>query len=238
MIEELKAAIDSLKRYRNAVDLDKSVRPYGGSVICNKPDFFYFMDKYGEEMLTALTSDGRECGCITHDDCKGTHTACAQTDGQEKLSIVGHSFAGGNMALDGVYVLNKETGETKLYRDVDRDKQENPLEEENKRLYQSIEALKAGRPDPWELYRCSGCIVLEEENKRLREAVLNVIEKSHSHIDGRFLFDDINPRRTLDIKRRLDGVETWHEGDWLTDLRLAILELMKHEGTIRQAGEG
>lgn len=29
------------------------------------------------------------------------------------------------------------------------------------------------------------------------------------------------PRKTLDIKRRIDGVETWFEGDWLSNLYMA-----------------
>lgn len=52
------------------------------------------------------------------------------------------------------------------------------------------------------------CEVLEAINKR-----------SYSHIEP---YDDLfarfHPRKTLDIKRRVDGVETWFEGDWLTYL--------------------
>jgi hypothetical protein len=40
-----------------------------------------------------------------------------------------------------------------------------------------------------------------------------------SHVDGRDLLDELHPRRMLDIKRRVDGVETWFEGDWLSKLR-------------------
>lgn len=40
-----------------------------------------------------------------------------------------------------------------------------------------------------------------------------------SHVDGRDLLDELHPRNTLDIKRRVDGVETWHEADWLSNLR-------------------
>jgi hypothetical protein len=40
-----------------------------------------------------------------------------------------------------------------------------------------------------------------------------------SHVDGRDLLDELHPRKELDIKRRVDGVETWFEGDWLSNLR-------------------
>ncbi|MPZ20154.1 MAG: hypothetical protein GEV06_19885 [Luteitalea sp.] len=50
--------------------------------------------------------------------------------------------------------------------------------------------------------------------KRIDAAV-----RSH---DGRDLLDELHPRHHLDIKRRLDGRETWHEGDWLSDLRRAM----------------
>ena len=55
-------------------------------------------------------------------------------------------------------------------------------------------------------------------NKEIIEILDKIIEASCSHIDGRFLFDELSPRKTLDIKKRVDGVETWHEGDWLTEL--------------------
>lgn len=42
--------------------------------------------------------------------------------------------------------------------------------------------------------------------------------ETFSHVDGRDLLKQLDPRRTLDIKRRVDAVETWFEGDWLTDL--------------------
>jgi hypothetical protein len=55
---------------------------------------------------------------------------------------------------------------------------------------------------------------------RRAEALLRVIvATTHSHIDGRDLLAELHPRKTLDIKRRVDGVETWFEGDWLSNLK-------------------
>lgn len=56
----------------------------------------------------------------------------------------------------------------------------------------------------------------------LTGALEQVIASTHSHIDGRDLLAEIHPRRTLDIKRRVDAVETWFEGDWLTGLWKSI----------------
>jgi hypothetical protein len=42
-----------------------------------------------------------------------------------------------------------------------------------------------------------------------------------SHIDGRDLLKELHPRNTLDIKRRVDAVETWFEADWLSGLMRA-----------------
>ena len=39
-----------------------------------------------------------------------------------------------------------------------------------------------------------------------------------SHADGRDLLGELHPRNTLDVKRRVDGGETWFEGDWLSRL--------------------
>lgn len=39
-----------------------------------------------------------------------------------------------------------------------------------------------------------------------------------SHVNGRDLLAELHPRRQLDIKRRVDGVETWFEADWLSNL--------------------
>ena len=59
------------------------------------------------------------------------------------------------------------------------------------------------------------------DNKKLKlalEALKAIDKKCFSHVDGRDLFAQMHPRRMIDIKRRIDGVETWYEGDWLTDL--------------------
>lgn len=74
---------------------------------------------------------------------------------------------------------------------------------------------------------------LEKEREELRAAVALIIKRSHSHVDGRFLFDELKGRKTLDIKKRKDGVETWYEGDWLTDLGIAI----EHAATIAGASK-
>lgn len=44
---------------------------------------------------------------------------------------------------------------------------------------------------------------------------------TYSHVDGRDLLYELHPRQQLDIKRRVDGRETWFEGDWLTNLFFA-----------------
>lgn len=62
----------------------------------------------------------------------------------------------------------------------------------------------------------------DRDNARLREALEGVDKASNSHIDGRDLFEEIHPRNELDIRRRMDGVDTWHEADWLTNLWRAI----------------
>ena len=57
------------------------------------------------------------------------------------------------------------------------------------------------------------------EIERLREALRGMDDATISHVDGRDLLDELHPRHTLDIKRRVDGIETWYEGDWLSRLR-------------------
>jgi len=66
---------------------------------------------------------------------------------------------------------------------------------------------------------------LERPQVDVIEAINKVIGLSYSHVDGRDLFAELKPRKTLDIKKRKDGIETWHEGDWLTDLGDAVREL-------------
>ena len=57
------------------------------------------------------------------------------------------------------------------------------------------------------------------EIERLREALRAIDKATISHVDGRDLLDELHPRHTLDIKRRVDGIETWYEGDWLSRLK-------------------
>ena len=51
-----------------------------------------------------------------------------------------------------------------------------------------------------------------------------IVDATHSHIDGRDLLGELHPRKTLDIKRRVDGRETWFEGDWLSGVWDAVKE--------------
>jgi hypothetical protein len=63
----------------------------------------------------------------------------------------------------------------------------------------------------------------------VRGALEHLLAAFKSHVDGRDLLDELHPRKTLDIKRRVDGVETWFQGDWLSnvkdarDIALAVL---------------
>jgi len=57
------------------------------------------------------------------------------------------------------------------------------------------------------------------EIEQLRELLRKIDLATISHVDGRDLLDELHPRNTLDIKRRIDGKETWFEGDWLSNLR-------------------
>lgn len=55
-------------------------------------------------------------------------------------------------------------------------------------------------------------------------ALERIVAATHSHLDGRDLLAELHPRKTLDIKRRVDGVETWFEGDWLSVVWDAVKE--------------
>jgi hypothetical protein len=57
------------------------------------------------------------------------------------------------------------------------------------------------------------------EIEQLRELLRKIDLATISHVDGRDLLDELHPRNTLDIKRRIDGKETRFEGDWLSNLR-------------------
>lgn len=60
----------------------------------------------------------------------------------------------------------------------------------------------------------SNLLDLPEEEKVARFDAM--VKATFSHIDGRDLLGELHPRRTINIKRRVDGVETWFEGDWLS----------------------
>lgn len=46
-----------------------------------------------------------------------------------------------------------------------------------------------------------------------------MVRSTFSHVDGRDLLGELHPRHELDIKRRIDAVDTWFEGDWLSKLK-------------------
>jgi hypothetical protein len=49
-----------------------------------------------------------------------------------------------------------------------------------------------------------------------------MVTATYSRIDdSRDLLAELHPRRTLDIKRRYQGQESWHEADWLSNLMRA-----------------
>jgi hypothetical protein len=56
--EALQGAVNALKRYRSGKELDVSMRPYGGSVVIDKPDFFDFMNEHGEALLSLIDKAG------------------------------------------------------------------------------------------------------------------------------------------------------------------------------------
>lgn len=75
--------------------------------------------------------------------------------------------------------------------------------------------------------RYSAALASERE-KKLVEALRAVNATTFSHVDGRDLLAELHPRKTLDIKRRVDGHETWFEADWLSRL----YEVMKEARTL------
>lgn len=58
----------------------------------------------------------------------------------------------------------------------------------------------------------------------LERLLRQVIRSTECHLDGHDLLAELHPRRTLDIKRRADGRETWFEGDWLSRVYEAVRE--------------
>jgi len=61
----------------------------------------------------------------------------------------------------------------------------------------------------------------------LREALEEVNATTYSHVDGRDLLAELHPRHMLDIQRRVDGIEKWFEGDWLSNLYEAMKKARK-----------
>lgn len=62
-----------------------------------------------------------------------------------------------------------------------------------------------------------------KENAALRTALDGILATFKSHVDGRDLLDELHPRKTIDIKVRVDARERWHEGDWLSNTRDAVM---------------
>lgn len=56
----------------------------------------------------------------------------------------------------------------------------------------------------------------------LVKALEDLLATFKSHVDGRDLLDELHPRKTIDIKVRVDARERWHEGDWLSNVRDAV----------------
>lgn len=48
-----------------------------------------------------------------------------------------------------------------------------------------------------------------------------MVAASFSHMDGRDLLAELYPRAQLDIKRQVNGKETWFDGNWLTKMMSA-----------------
>lgn len=76
----------------------------------------------------------------------------------------------------------------------------------------------------------------------VRLALDYLLSTFKSHVDGRDLLDELHPRKTLDIKRRVDGVETWFEGDWLSNVRdardIAVTVLLAVSGATTASSVG
>ena len=63
-----------------------------------------------------------------------------------------------------------------------------------------------------------------DEIERLREALRKINKATISHVNGADLLDDLHPRDEINIVVRIDGESVWHEGDWLSYLRDAVIE--------------
>jgi hypothetical protein len=61
-----------------------------------------------------------------------------------------------------------------------------------------------------------------KQRDALAKALEDLLATFKSHVDGRDLLDELHPRKTIDIKVRVDARERWHEGDWLSNVRDAV----------------
>ena len=88
-----------------------------------------------------------------------------------------------------------------------------------------------------ETQECFACMAKRDMMRALLDAADELSRASFSHVDGRDLLGELHPRRTLDIKRRKDGRETWYEGDWLSRVYTArqTLDLVIAEMTGRES---
>ena len=77
-----------------------------------------------------------------------------------------------------------------------------------------------------------------EESRKVEEIAKRVNAATYSHADGRDLLGEIHPRKTLDIKRRIDGRETWFEADWLSTLYAEIKLLRAALTRATEASDG
>ena len=60
--------------------------------------------------------------------------------------------------------------------------------------------------------------VPDDEKIRRYDAM---VKATFCHLNGEDLLQRMHPRRTIDIKRRVDSVETWFEGNWLSTVMSA-----------------
>lgn len=70
--------------------------------------------------------------------------------------------------------------------------------------------------------------------KDVVKALEVVLSTTISDVDGRDMLAELHPRNMLDVRRRADGVETWHEADWLSDLNRALVIARDALATVRE----
>ncbi len=58
-----------------------------------------------------------------------------------------------------------------------------------------------------------------ERADKLEGALVRILASTRSAIDGRNQLDELFPNRWINITKRVDGVETTYEGDWLKSVR-------------------